>query len=111
VNVAGSDGIACLDDLPLLLFVAHGALDQNIAAPFKAELFPRSAQRFELTPAGRSCGARSDERSALADGTVAIGAVDFNGGARFAINFPVAVIVLREMAIVALHPLFQVNVG
>ncbi len=40
-----------------------------------------------------------------------IDAVDFDGGARLAVDFPVAVIVLREVAVVAVHPFFEMNVG
>ena len=39
-----------------------------------------------------------------------IDAIDFDSGARLAVDFPVAMIVLREVAIVALHPLFKMNV-
>src|SRR5260370_2281114 len=42
---------------------------------------------------------------------MAIDTVDFDGRARLAVNLPVAVIVLREMAVVALHPFFEMDVG
>ena len=41
---------------------------------------------------------------------MAIGALDLNRGPNFAIELRVAVIVLQEMAIDAVHSLFQVNV-
>ena len=41
---------------------------------------------------------------------MAIDAVDFDRRARLAVNFPIAVIVLSEVAIVALHPFFEMNV-
>src|SRR5258708_5072252 len=41
---------------------------------------------------------------------MAIDAIDFHGGSRLAVNFPIAVIVLREVAITALHPLFEMDV-
>jgi hypothetical protein len=40
-----------------------------------------------------------------------IDAIDFDRGARLLVNFPIAVIVLRKVAIVALHPFFEMNVG
>ena len=42
---------------------------------------------------------------------MAIDAVDFDRRAGLAVNFPVAVIVLREMAIIALHSLLEMDVG
>ena len=41
---------------------------------------------------------------------MAIDAINLHGRARFAVNFAVAVIVLREVAIVALHAFFEMNV-
>ena len=59
---------------------------------------------------GWSGGAGSDKRGFAANRAVAIDAVDFDGGARLAVDFAVAVIVLREMAIVALHSFFEMDV-
>src|SRR5580704_16660652 len=42
---------------------------------------------------------------------MAIDAIDFDGGARFTVDFPVAVIVLGKMAVVALHAFFEMDVG
>ena len=39
-----------------------------------------------------------------------IDAINFNRSPRFAIDFPVAVIVLREMAVGALHTFFKMNI-
>jgi len=41
---------------------------------------------------------------------VTVNAIDFYCGARFPVDFAVAMIVLRKMAIVTLHPFFQMNV-
>src|SRR5713226_10391194 len=41
---------------------------------------------------------------------MAIDAVDFDRRSRLAINFPIAVIVLREVAIIALHAFFEMNI-
>jgi len=42
---------------------------------------------------------------------VAIEAVNFDRGTGFTVDFSVAVIVLREVAIAALHSFFEVDVG
>src|ERR1700676_1625714 len=47
---------------------------------------------------------------ALPDGSMAIHAINFHGGSRLPINLSGAVTVLREMAIHALHSLFEVDV-
>jgi len=56
-------------------------------------------------------GTRRNERRFLADCPVTIDAVDLDGGARFSVNFSVAVIVLSEVAIIALHAFFEMDVG
>src|SRR6266849_4947278 len=42
---------------------------------------------------------------------MAIDAVDLDGSARLAVNFSVAVIVLCKVAIIALHPFFEMDIG
>src|SRR5258708_17317762 len=66
---------------------------------------------IEVSAAFRRRRARRDQRGLLANRTVAIDAVDFDGGARLAVDFPVAMIVLREMAVVALHSFLEMDVG
>src|SRR5258707_15441728 len=63
-----------------------------------------------MASAGGRSGSGSNQIGARSDGAVAIDAVNFHGGAGFTINFPVAVIILAEVAIAALHSLFQVDV-
>ena len=77
-----------------------------IGAPFEAAKAPWRAQSVEVPAAVGSGGARSEETCAVANRAVAIDAVDFNRGARFAINLSVAVIVRLKMAVVALHSFF-----
>src|SRR6266446_5200930 len=64
-----------------------------------------------MAAALRCSGTRRNERRFLADCPVAIDAVDFDGGARFDVDFSVAVIVLSEVAIIALHAFFEMDVG
>ncbi len=117
VHVAGRDGVGGLHDFPFSAFFAHGALDELVAAPFETALAPGRAQSFQMA-AARLAGAlrlrrrwpRTDQRGFIANGAVAIDAINLHRGARLAVYFPIAVIILRKMAIVALHALFQVNV-
>src|SRR3989475_6447010 len=111
MHVAGRDAVHGLNDFPLFVFIRHGALKDFAVARFETPHTPGCAQRIEMAAAFRCCRARGDQRSLLANRAVAIDAVDFDGGAGLAVNFSVAVIVLSEMAIVALHPLFQMNVS
>ena len=112
MHVAGRDGISGLNDFPLLILFGHGALNYGaIGAPFEAAKAPRSAQSVEMTAAFGSGGTGSDKRGFVANRAVAIDAVDFDGGARLTVNFAVAVIVLRKMAVVALHSFFQMDVS
>src|SRR5208282_3003689 len=70
-----------------------------------------AAARFAGANAVGSGGTRSEQRSSLANRAVTIHAINFHGGARFTVNFAVAVIVLGEVTIGALHTFFQMNVG
>src|SRR5271157_4137127 len=63
-----------------------------------------------MRAARRRGRAGSDERRVLLDRAVAIGAIELDGRARLAIQLAVAVAVLLEMAIDALHALLGVNV-
>src|SRR3979490_345123 len=52
-----------------------------------------------------------DPHSFLSNRAVTIDAVDFDGGAGLAVNLSIAVIVLSEVAIAALHAFFKMDVG
>ena len=115
---AGSDGALGLNDFPFEVGIGHGALEEFAGAPFETAEAIGSAKNFEVAAARfagasgvGSGGTGSDERGFLANGAVAIDAIDFDGGARFAVDFSVAVIVLGEMAIGALHAFFEMDVG
>src|SRR5258708_6615062 len=110
MHVATRDGVTRLHHFPLFVLFAHRTLHQRRTAPFESTQTPRRAQSFKLPSAYRSGGTGSNQTGARADGAMAIDAVYFDGGAWLAINFPVAVIVLPEMAIRALHSLFQMNI-
>ncbi len=118
MDVAGRDGVGGLNDFPFFRGIGHGALNNFPVEAFETAESPRRAERVETMsarPSGKSgvgCGgAGRDKRRFLVDRAVAIDAINFDGGSRFAVNFPVAVIVLIEMAIGALHSLFKMDVG
>src|SRR6266851_9460919 len=110
MHVATRDGIAGLHYFPFLVRLAHRTLHQRVTAPFEPTQAPRCAQSFEWPSACRSGGSGSNQAGPRADGAVAIDAINFHGGPRLAINFSIAVIVLREVAIRALHSFFQMNI-
>src|SRR5260370_39241123 len=111
VHVAGRDAVDGLNDLPLFIFFGHRTLEYLVAAPFEPAQSPRSAERIEMASALGGGRPRGNQRGFLSNRTVAIHAIDFYGCARLTVNFSVAVIVLREVAIVALHSFLQMNVG
>src|SRR6267143_4310448 len=110
MHVAGYDRIDGLDDLPFLVFIRHRALKHLIAAPFESPHSPRRSQRIERPATLRSCGTRCDQRRLLPNRAVTIDAINFDGCSRLPVDFPVTVIVLREVAIIALHALFKMDV-
>ncbi len=63
-----------------------------------------------MRAAFRSGSARSDQRGVLLNRAVAIHAIDLNGVARFSVEFAVAVAVLLEVAVDAVHSFFQMDV-
>src|SRR5216683_1778410 len=111
MHIAGRDAIDGLDDLPFFVFFGHRALEYLAVARFETAHPPGCTKYIEVSAAFRRRRARRDQRSLLANRTVAIDAVDFDGGARLAVDFPVSVIVLREMAVAALHSFFEMDVG
>src|SRR5216684_7873898 len=111
MHIAGRDAIDGLDDLPFFVFFRHRALEYLAVARFETAHSPGCTKCIKVSAAFRRRRARRDQRSLLANRTVAIDAVDFDGGARLAVDFPVAVIVLREMAVVALHSFLEMDVG
>ena len=111
MHIARGDGVARLHDFPFLILIAHGALHERVRTPFEAAQSPRRAQCFQVTSACGRSGAGGNEAGVRANGAMTIDTIDFDRGARLAINLSVAVIVLTEVAINALHSLLEVNVG
>ena len=70
-----------------------------------------AAARLTGAKSIRRGGTRADQRGFVSDRAMAIDAVDLHRGPGLAVDFAVAVIVLREMAVGALHAFFQMDVG
>src|ERR1700730_5211478 len=64
-----------------------------------------------MAAALRSSRTRREKRRFLSDGAMAIDAIDFYRRARLAVDFSVAVVVLRKVAVVTLHSFFKMDVG
>src|SRR6201984_544619 len=107
MHVATSDSVTRLQHLQFFILFAHRALDQGITAPFEATQPPRRAQSFKLPAARRRGRPGGNQAGSRTDSAVAVYAIDFNRGAGFAVNFSIAVIILPEMAIGALHSFFR----
>src|SRR5256885_793706 len=110
MGVAGSDGVHNLHHLPLNIFVQRGTLEELAFLPVEALLFPRSAQAFEMRATIWRGGAGSYKFGFAGDVSMARFAGNFNGVARFAVELAVAMRVLDEVAVDAMHAFFQVNV-
>ena len=86
------------------------------SADFEAPFSERGAQCAEvgagrkIRPSVRRRRSRGAQLCSPIDRAVAVGASDFDGGPHFAVEFRIAVIVLIEVAVDAVHPLFQVDV-
>src|SRR5258708_1184888 len=88
VDVTRSDGVDSLNDFPFDIRIRHGTLIKFVSAPLETPLSPRRAENVErVAPCSArlrrigSRGARSDKRGLLADGAMAIHAVNLVGGA------------------------------
>ena len=110
------DRIHHLRHRPLQAFGDHRALNHHAASAARGNE-PRIAKwRDEIGEvrarilAARSRGARRAQCGAGARGTVTVHAVDLDGIARLAVQVAVAVAVLREVAVDALHPPLEMNV-
>ena len=103
VLVSRSDRVDRLHDFPLDPGVDRGLL-QDLAA---ALLEPWAKGGRELAQVG-PVGQREGRRRVVV--AVTVDAPDLRGGARFAVELPVPVAVPDEMAVDAVHALFQVDV-
>src|SRR6266545_262527 len=86
----------------------HAPLRDLAPAAREARLAEGRREGREVRARGRGPG--GDEGGGGGDRAVAVDAVDIDGGARLAVELAVAVAVLLEVAIDAVHPLLEVDV-
>ena len=131
-RMRGVDHVGGLRNFPARIGTHARALEETLALPDEARS-PRGVARAEINTrelarlardgvrdfqrAFRAvfeieliAVARRDEPRALADGAVAVDALNGRGRARFAVEIAVAVDVREEMAVHALHAFGEVNV-
>ncbi|CAI8366070.1 MAG: Uncharacterised protein [Hyphomonas sp. TMED17] len=107
MRVVGVDAIFDKRHFPFKFGIHDRALDQNATAfalnPFEPELAVWIPQQTEVFPAG-SCRRATRKQSWILGGrAVAIPAAYFNRAGHFAMNEPIAVTVLLEVAVCTLH--------
>ena len=88
----------------------HRALIQLAVLPVEAPLAPGRAQQRQDRCRPRGAAAAEVRSVAFFDGAVAIDAIDLDRVARFAVQLAVAVTVLLEVAVRAVHALFEMDV-
>src|SRR5689334_5701607 len=103
----GRDRVQDLHHFPLFLLLQHGALIEAAILPVETALLPWSAQPGQVGATFWSSDAGRCQGCALLNGAVAIHAIDLNGVAGFSVQFAIAVAVLLEVAVDAVHSLFQ----
>src|SRR6185436_5717202 len=101
--MARVDRIPDQGDRPLALGVESRALVELAFAPFEALAAVGQAQRGEVGAAARRRRTAGRQRGVAIRGAVAIRAVDLDRRGDLAVNVAVAVRILREMAIDAMH--------
>ena len=114
----GAGGIDAVPDevhAPFELGVHDGTLDQLAPPPrpfdpFEAALAVRIAQQLQIVALGRRGRAAGAQRGVIVRRAVTVDAADLHRIGDLAIDQTVAVAVLREMAIGALHALFGMDI-
>src|ERR1039458_4237630 len=110
IGIPRSDRVQHLYDFPLLVLIQHRPLKQPAFLPIKALVAPWRSQQSEISAA---CGLRRTgglKGRMRLNTAVAVGAVNLNCVASLSVKPPIAVTVLLEVAIDAVHPLLQMDV-
>src|SRR5207247_6687492 len=102
------DGVHHRLCLPLVAVGHHAPLRDLAPAAREARLAKGCREGREVR--ARRCGPRGDEGRGSGDRAVAVDAVDLDGGPRLAVELAVAVAVLLEMAIHAVHAFLEMDV-
>src|SRR5262249_46657354 len=114
-GVAGGDGVDDLRHLPAQVLLDHRTLDDLVALALEAAAARRGAQGLEVASAalragGVGRGAGGPQRGPVRGRAVAVDALDLDPGPHLPLQLRVAVDVLHEVAVHAVHALLQVNV-
>src|SRR5262249_7869034 len=109
------DRVNDLWHFPRQIGLDHRILNDLVALPLEPTLALWGSHRFQVPALAIGTGCvgrrpRSPKGGAIADRAVAVDALNFDGGAHFALQPGVAVVVLYEMAIDAVHTSLQMNV-
>src|SRR6185312_11938331 len=111
MGAAGSDGVENLYNFPLQIFIHDRALIQPVALPIELPLTKGSGSGAHVDPV-IWCGWTAHHQG---DATCPVAVAAFAGHddyvSAFAVELAIAVAVLLEVAIGALHALFLVDVG
>src|SRR5687768_1839018 len=107
--MAGRDGVLHLHDFPLHARIDHGALVQLPVDPCEPALTERSRSHSEIRAASRRSGTGGAEVRVRGRVSVAVLTLDLDGVAVLAVELPVAVLVLREVAVGAVHAPLEVD--
>src|SRR4051812_22492453 len=110
MNVARSDCVLGLDNLPLHVRLHDGTLIQTALFPVEAQTPIRRAQASEVRASLRCRRTAGNQVRILTCAAVTVHARDLNRVTSLAIKFAVTVGVLLEMAVGAVHPLFKMDV-
>ena len=110
VGIARGDGVQDLHHLPLDLGIEHGALPEPAVAPDEPPPAARGGAERQVGPPRGRRRPRGAQGGLAPNGAVAVLAADLQGVAVLAVDQPVAVGVLGEVAIRAVHPLLQMDV-
>src|SRR6188474_2198592 len=97
--VARSDRIHDLDHFPLFSGIDRGALVEFPVLVIEAALARSRAKKREIGSSARRGGRRRGELGPLADGPMAIHAIDLDRIARFSVDVAVAVAILLKVAV------------
>ena len=110
MRVAGRDRVFDLDHFPLHAGIQHRTLIELAVDPDEAALAERRRAEAQVGAARRRGGTGRAQVRVRVGGAVAVLAFDLDVVAVLGVELAVAMLVLREMAVGAVHPLLEVDV-
>src|ERR1700724_3823632 len=112
MRIAWRDGVYHLHHFPGgLVLLDHRTLIELSVLPIKTALARGRSQKRHVRATWRRSRGRCAQRGLLRDGAVAIDAIHFHCVARLAVKIAVAMIVLREVAVLAVHTFLEMDVA